>query len=113
MSDQEKHEMVFEKKHASGADEWVCPICGRRMLISWEPKFRRTILETGDPNVTHGGFRIHIPAVGNLTFPFVEEPPSYESVETVALEIDESSLIPWTSWMEENDYDDLWKNDPR
>jgi hypothetical protein len=113
VSEKKKHEMIFEKKHPSGADEWVCPNCGRRMLISWAPKFRRTVLDAGDPSIAHGGFRIHIPAVGNLVFPFVEEPPSYEYVENIDLDIDELSLIPWVSWMDENGYEDLWENDHR
>jgi hypothetical protein len=107
MSDQEKHEMIFEKKHASGADEWFCPACGRRMLISWEPKFRRTVLAAGDANITHGGFRINIPVVGNLTFPFVEG-PSFEYLEMVELDIEESRLAPWISWMEQSDLERQW-----
>jgi hypothetical protein len=108
----EKHEMIFEKRHLSGADEWFCPTCGRRMLISWDPKFRRTVLDAGDADVTHGGFRINIPVVGNLAFPFVEG-PSDEYFETNELEIDESRLAPWTSWMEQSGFHRLWDNELR
>jgi len=110
MSEQKKHEMIFEKKDPSGAAEWFCPTCGRRMLISWEPKFRRTVLNAGDPDVAHGGFRINIPVVGNLTFPFVEG-PSEEYLEKIDLEIDETRLNLWTSWMEESDFHRLWKGE--
>jgi DNA-directed RNA polymerase subunit RPC12/RpoP len=102
--------MNFEKKHPSGADEWFCPTCGRRMLINWKPKFRRTILAEGEPDITHVGFRINIPVVGNLTLPFVEG-PSYEYLETLDLDIDESRLFPWILWMEENGFEDLWDID--
>jgi hypothetical protein len=106
-----KHEMILEKKHSSGADEWFCPACGRRMLISWKPKFRRTILEAGETNVAHVGFRINIPVVGNLTLPFVEGSPSFEYFETLDMDIDETRLIPWISWVEENGFEDLWNVD--
>jgi hypothetical protein len=113
MNGQEKHEMSFEKKHPSGADEWVCPTCGRRMLITWEPKFRRTVLVASDVNVTHDGIWIRIPIVGNLEFPFVEGPPSYEYRETIDLKIDEERLASWAAWLEKSSFEDLWNNDPR
>lgn len=105
-----KHEMIFEKKHPSGADEWFCPTCGRRMLIIWRPKFRRTILSEGEPSITHVGFRINIPLVGNLTLPFVEG-PSHDYPDTLELGIDEPRLFPWTHWMEEIGFEDLWNTD--
>lgn len=48
------HEMVLEQTHPSGAEEWVCPICGRRFVMTWKP-YRRVVLEAGDESATHSG----------------------------------------------------------
>ncbi|MDX1520235.1 MAG: hypothetical protein R3264_01240, partial [Anaerolineae bacterium] len=52
---QQHHHMHLDKTHPSGAEEWVCPICAQRYLISWSPSFKRTVLETGDENALHSG----------------------------------------------------------
>jgi hypothetical protein len=55
MNEGQKHEMVLEATHPSGAEEWNCPTCGRRLLINWEPKFKKTVLEAGDEFSIHSG----------------------------------------------------------
>ena len=55
MIEQQKHEMVLETTHSSGAEEWNCPTCGRRLLISWGPKFTKAVLEAGDEFSMHSG----------------------------------------------------------
>ncbi len=56
MNEQQRHEMVLGTTYPSGAEEWNCPTCGRRLLISWEPKFKRTVLEVAmNMQVTAGG----------------------------------------------------------
>jgi len=52
---QQSHEMRLESVHPSGAEEWLCPECGRRFIAQWEPKFRRVILEHGQDEVAHTG----------------------------------------------------------
>jgi len=37
MIEQQQHEMVLDKTHPSGTDEWYCPTCGRRLLMDYEP----------------------------------------------------------------------------
>ena len=49
----EQHEMVLMHTHSSGEEEWLCPICGRRFLMSWPPAYKRTILEPGDQYAYH------------------------------------------------------------
>ena len=39
----------------SGAEEWSCPHCGRRMLLRWPPAYERLVMEHGDVNVIHVG----------------------------------------------------------
>ena len=74
MNEQQRHEMVLEIAHPSGAEEWNCRTCGRRLLISWEPAFKKTVLEAGDE------FSIHSGGKGGLTMSAVEVGDPQESV---------------------------------
>jgi hypothetical protein len=47
--------MVLAERTESGAEEWVCHTCGRRMLMRWPPDFERVILEYGDDRAVHVG----------------------------------------------------------
>ena len=55
MSEQRQHEMVLETVHPSGAEEWLCPECGRRFVAQWEPQFKRVILVEGHDQIIHKG----------------------------------------------------------
>lgn len=45
--------MELLTRHASGAEEWFCPICARRFVIQWPPKYQKIILEIGDEYAAH------------------------------------------------------------
>ena len=98
----EKHDMVLDKMYPSGAEEWKCLTCGRRMLISWEPKFRRTVLQAGNPNVSHGGFK------GSLPMGDTDEKTLRDESE---VPFDQSRLAPWEAWIEETKLENLWDSD--
>jgi len=104
---QPQHEMILEKTHPSGADEWYCPTCGRRMLISWEPQFKRTVLEAGSPEATHSGFKNALQAGVNMA-PSMTENFLQEETE---MPIDEARLAPWEAWLEESNFENLWDSD--
>ncbi len=106
MNEQQRHEMVLEMTHASGSEEWYCPVCGRRMLVDWEPKFKRTVLEIGDPYASHGGFKGGSEMEAKA-LPLNEVPAE----EDVTLDVDEARLIPWQQWLEQSRFDDLWSRD--
>jgi hypothetical protein len=57
-----RHEMILTGSGESGAEEWVCPTCGRRMLLRWPPHYEKLILEHGDEAAIHvggkGGLRV-------------------------------------------------------
>ena len=55
MISEQRHEMRLESTHPSGAEEWLCPECGRRFIAQWEPKFRRVVLEHGQEETIHVG----------------------------------------------------------
>ena len=49
----EQHDLILEKTHDSGAEEWHCPTCGCKMLFQWAPSFKRIVLEKGDDFALH------------------------------------------------------------
>ena len=49
----QQHEMRFDCKATDGADQWVCPTCGRILLIQWPPNYRRTVITQGDEYAIH------------------------------------------------------------
>jgi hypothetical protein len=50
-----RHQMKISNVHASGAQEWLCLECERRVLINWTPAFKRIVLEPGDDRAIHTG----------------------------------------------------------
>jgi hypothetical protein len=53
--------------HPTGDEEWHCPTCGRRFLLSWDPTYSKLILEKGDDYAVHtgatGGLNISLPQI--------------------------------------------------
>lgn len=49
------HEMKFVARLASGADEWSCPTCGRRVTLRRLPEPELTVLDPGDESAVHVG----------------------------------------------------------
>ena len=47
--------MVLTGVTESGAEEWLCPACQRRMLLRWRPHFETLVLEHGDASAVHAG----------------------------------------------------------
>ena len=65
MQELERHEMFHTATHASGAEEWSCPKCGRRFLMHWPPEYSKVVLEVGDETASHVGSKggLHIGTV--------------------------------------------------
>ena len=36
-------------------ETWSCPACGRRLFVTWKPKFRRITVVPGDETAIHDG----------------------------------------------------------
>lgn len=51
--DVEMHQLTLSDRSATGEEVWSCPSCERRLLVTWQPDFRRTVLARGDDNVRH------------------------------------------------------------
>ena len=99
------HTMDLIREH-EGTEEWLCPDCGRHMLVNWSPKFKRTILEAGDQTAGHSAFKSNIQIEGLMGAQTENVLPSAEAIEPV----DESRLTPWISWMDKNNYSNLWNS---
>ncbi|MHB9862038.1 hypothetical protein [Streptomyces sp. YIM S03343] len=70
------HEMQLVNTSASGAEEWFCPSCRRRILMQWPPRYELVVLERGDETVVHAGgkgglsiVRTEVPATPALPQP--------------------------------------------
>lgn len=79
---QPHHEMQLVTTHASGAEEWYCPTCGRRFLMRYPPAYTKVILEVGDEYAIHsgatGGLIMSPPRLGGA-----EEPELSDELRTV------------------------------
>jgi hypothetical protein len=63
MSDSERHDMQLQQSFPSGAQEWLCTTCNRRVVIEHGPNRVKIIaLDRGDEQAIHstssGGLRI-------------------------------------------------------
>jgi hypothetical protein len=94
--------MILEQTHASGAEEWYCPTCGRRMAITWQP-WKRVVLEEGDMYAAHRGSKggLRMGSIGIARSSEVEQPSSPEP------SAEDPYLAPWVQWLENVDLDDL------
>ena len=105
--DQQRHEMILDISHPSGADEWYCPTCGRRLLMVYGPKFRKTVLEAGDEFAVHSGV-ISAPRISSMQDSLVN---NTRSVDEAMISIDDPSLAPWVAWLNEIGFDELWNDE--
>jgi hypothetical protein len=69
----EKHQMVISGRDESGAEEWACPRCGRRMLLRWPPHYAKLVLEHGDITAIHVGGKGGVQVTGITASPVPAE----------------------------------------
>ena len=93
------HEMILEKIHISGVEEWYCPTCGRRFLVQWPPAYKMIVLAAGDKDIRHN-VSISSARIGSRPVKQLEATDF----------IDEFRLLPWIQWMEKVDFDSRWGN---
>lgn len=103
MQEQQRHQMVLETTHSSGAEEWNCPACGRRLLISWEPSFKKIVLEAGDEFSFHGGSK-GILNIGGLQISPISDYGPQSATEPPP---DDPHLAPWARWLDKKDWGDF------
>jgi hypothetical protein len=114
MHQAEHHEMQLQTRYDSGAEEWFCPVCGRRLVLQSSPTYSMTILNAGDEHVRHsgsnGGLRIGALQVAeeqpNEQAPTLDVPAIPESLDDAETPLAEE-LRPWLKWFKEAGfYDD-------
>jgi hypothetical protein len=88
MVSEQTHKLTLVKKYTSGAEEWLCPVCGRRFVIQWTPEYQRVVLEIGDETAIHNTGR------GAMV---VYRPQS-----------EDPWLAPWEEWLENGDVENRW-----
>jgi hypothetical protein len=93
------HEMVFEKTHLSGVEEWYCPSCGRRFLVQWPPAYKMIVLEPGEKDTRHNLSKVNAHRGAAQLRP-TEEPEPME----------EFRLLPYLRWMEQIGFDSRWSD---
>lgn len=91
------HEMVLEKTHISGVEEWYCPDCGRRFLVQWPPSYKMVVLEQGEKDTRHNVSRTNTRIISEPVQQAEESEP-----------IEEFRLMPWIQWMDKVDFDSRW-----
>jgi hypothetical protein len=109
--------MELVRTHASGAEEWYCPTCGRRFLMHWPPTYKRIVLEVGDEYAAHVGGKggAHLSTSPNL---YAQEPEEAELFAATAFAAEQPAveplpveevgpipitdeLRPWLRWMQD------------
>jgi hypothetical protein len=91
----EQHEMILEETYPSGAQEWYCPLCERRLLVmNWHPDARQLILNLGD-EASHTTISL--------------DPLGVEVEQSQDTFIEEDSRLDvWNAWLDGVDFDSLW-----
>ncbi len=89
----QQHEMRLEITHPSGAEEWYCPSCGRRVLRRVPPTREMIILEPGDQSVIHSGSKYNL-RIGAV-------PATQQDAEPD--EVSEERLLAWIRALETMD----------
>lgn len=103
--EQERHELILvprdgayppaaadQPSHSkvSRTDEWHCPTCGRRVVITYPPRYKKIVLVEGDASVVHSGGKGGIQISSN-------------QISDV-----DPRLDVWQQWMDAVDFDSQW-----
>jgi len=58
-----RHRMIPVNNFPSGAMEWHCPFCDRRMIFGGEP-YQWTVINRGDQTISHYGSTVGLEISG-------------------------------------------------
>jgi len=98
------HTMTLINEH-EGTEEWLCSSCGRHLLVSWNPVFKKTVLKEGDPSAKHTGLKKNLLAQNKKDVPTALLPGAPKKPA------DDPRLQPWLAWMDEVGFEELWNKD--
>jgi hypothetical protein len=103
------HTMIMINEH-EGTEEWLCSSCGRHLLVSWYPNFKRIVLEAGDLSAAHSGFK-EDSSMEHMIFVPVDKTHQPEMPEQPGQPMEDPRLAPWIMWMDEVGFENLWNRD--
>ncbi len=92
MREPETHLLEFRAVYASGAEEWYCRVCGRRLVMEWTPIYKVEVVEPGNERAVHA-MSAHSLHLGSLL------PTSGERDEVMR----ELQMGPWPEFIESID----------
>jgi hypothetical protein len=102
----EQHDMVLEETKPTGEENWYCPTCGRRMIITWDP-WKKIVIEQGDLYAGHSGSKGGI-KVGRVQ---IRQGDQVIGTSLLGPATDDPSLAPWKRWLDSIDTDNLWNTE--
>jgi hypothetical protein len=114
LPEQKRHEMVLERTHESGAEEWYCPVCGRRFLMQWPPNYKKIIIEPGDEYAIHSGGKGGLPGImklgmnTNISHGTTDTPELEDDLGLPEVPVPDEDLISFEDWMNQVNFDKLW-----
>lgn len=88
------HLMKLQRKYPSGAEEWYCAECGRRIILQWQPEYSRIILEMGADSVFHTACRVD-KQIGPENGRTTEAAGASPQTEEILID----RLSPWREWI--------------
>jgi hypothetical protein len=106
MHELEQHEMVLEKIHPSGGEEWYCPSCGRCLLVTWKPRFMKIVREAGDEFALHTGSKSGL-QMRPVQVMSEDDTNLEEELDTLT---EDARLAPYVAWLEEVGFESLWND---
>ena len=117
----EQHVMILEATRPSGAEEWYCPTCGRRLLVTWAPSHKRVTLAQGDPYASHRASKGEGFSLGSIeSVAPANDPPtaldqssnqfSFSTADGVSnnmIDPSDEQLSVWQDWLQASDWGDF------
>jgi hypothetical protein len=98
MTEQQKHEMILEETYPSGAEEWYCPLCDRRLFVmSWHPDGKQIILQHGDER-SHS--TMEQKDLGGMDMPGTSDLGSEDHLGSAF----------WSKWLDEAGFESWWNS---
>lgn len=109
MESQPQHVMHLHAVHPSGEEEWLCPTCGRLILMNWPPAYKKTVLVVGDDEAIHMGGKSPAGLTLRMAEAQVNEPRPETPPQTPTLEATPTPLSDeMTQWLREAGFEEWW-----
>jgi hypothetical protein len=96
--------MMIAREFPDGRLEWVCPTCGRRIIMQWPPEYQHIVVVPGDESASHSG-AMGAPQPGPTALETAELETGTLPLESLDLPgglvlEDDPYLEPWMNWLD-------------